>query len=81
MTLKIGPVVETTPVKLALVLSAEVHAALADYARVHAAAFGRDVPLADLAALMIERFLDSDAAFKRARKALRRSGTEREEST
>jgi hypothetical protein len=71
MSLKIGPVVERTPVKIAVCLPPDVHDALADYALLHAREFGRDIPLADLAALMIERFLKSDAAFRRARKSLR----------
>jgi hypothetical protein len=71
VSLKIGPVNERTSVRLGVSLPPEVHEALADYALVHAQEFGREIPLADLAALMIERFLQSDAAFKRARKSLR----------
>ena len=71
MSLKIGPVIDRAPVKLALSLPPAAHDALADYARIHAQEFGREIPLADLAALMIERFLKSDAAFRRARKSLR----------
>jgi hypothetical protein len=71
VSLKIGPVNERTSVRLGVSLPPEVHEALADYALVHAQEFGREIPLTDLAALMIERFLQSDAAFKRARKSLR----------
>lgn len=71
MTLKIGPIVERASVRLAVVLPPNTHDALTDYARIHAQAFGKELPLADLAALMIERFLQSDAAFRRARKSLR----------
>jgi hypothetical protein len=71
VSLKIGPVNERTSVRLGVSLPPEVHEALADYALIHAQAFGREISLADLAALMIERFLQSDAAFKRARKSLR----------
>ncbi len=70
MTLKIGPVTDRAAVKLAVMLRPDAHDALADYALVHAREFGREIPLADLAALMIERFLKSDAAFKRARKTI-----------
>ncbi len=70
MTLKIGPVADRPAVKLAVMLHPDAHDALADYALVHAREFGREIPMADLAALMIERFLKSDAAFKRARKTI-----------
>ncbi|MFZ5617217.1 MAG: DUF2274 domain-containing protein [Pseudomonadota bacterium] len=70
MSLKIGPVADRSAVKLAIMLHPDAHDALADYARIHAREFGREIPLADLAALMIERFLQSDAAFKRARKSI-----------
>ncbi len=71
MTLKIGPIVERASVRLAVVLPPNTHDALADYALIHAQAFGKELALGDLAALMIERFLKSDAAFRRARKSLR----------
>ncbi|MBY0423575.1 MAG: DUF2274 domain-containing protein [Parvularculaceae bacterium] len=70
MTLKIGPVMDRASVKLAVMLHPDAHDALADYAIIHAREFGREIPLAELAALMIERFLHSDAAFKRARKTI-----------
>ncbi len=70
MSLKIGPVVERPPIRLAIMLPPYAHDALADYALLHAREFGREIPLTDLVALMIERFLQSDAAFKRARKTI-----------
>lgn len=70
MSLKIGPVANRSPVKLSIALAPDIHDALADYARLHAQEFGRDIRLADLAALMIERFLKSDAGFRHARKSL-----------
>jgi hypothetical protein len=71
VSLKIGPIVDRAPVKLGVLLPPSTHDALADYARIHAQAFGKELPLGDLAALMIDRFLASDAAFRRARKSLR----------
>lgn len=76
MTLKIGPVTNRSAMKLGVTLPPEIHDALADYARIHAREFGREIPLANLAALMIERFLQSDAAFKRARKTIGESAKE-----
>lgn len=70
MSLKIGPVPDRMPVRLNVSLAPEVHAALSDYAAIHAREHGQEASLASLAALMIERVLTSDAAFKRARKSL-----------
>jgi hypothetical protein len=70
VTLKIGPILDRAPVRLAVVLPPNAHDALTDYARIHAQEFGREISLGDLAALMIDRFLQSDAAFRRARKSL-----------
>ncbi len=68
MNLKIGALPDRTPVKVAMSLPPDVHAALQDYAVIHAKEFGSETAVSDLAALMVERFLDSDAAFKRERK-------------
>ncbi len=75
MSLKIGPVVERAPIKLGVSLAPDVHDALADYALLHARAHGRELALADLAALMIEKFLETDAGFRRARKTFRQSSS------
>ena len=80
MSLKIGPVNERTSVKLGMSLPPEVHEALADYALIHAQEFGREIALAELAALMIERFLQSDAGFRRARKILTSTNSKGESS-
>lgn len=73
MRLKIGAIPDRTPVKLSLSLSPDVHDALQDYASIHEKEFGQGAQAAELAALMIERFLASDTQFKRARKSLRQS--------
>ena len=78
MTLKIGAIVERKPAKITLSLPPDVHAALQDYAAIHAREFGRKTPIGELAALMIEKFLDSDAAFRRARKTFRKNPSEKE---
>ena len=80
MSLKIGPVARRAPLKLTIALAPDIHDALADYARLHAREFGREIALAELAALMIERFLQSDAGFRRARKTLTRSSSSKEET-
>ncbi len=80
MSLKIGPVASRAPQKFTIALAPDIHDALADYARLHAREFGRDIALAELAALMIERFLRSDAGFRRARKTLTSSSSNKGET-
>lgn len=80
MSLKIGPVANRAPLKITIALAPDIHDALADYARLHAQEFGREVALAELAALMIERFLKSDAGFRRARKTLTNLSTSKGET-
>ncbi len=64
MSLKLGPIPDRTPVKLSLSLAPDVHEALVDYAAIHAREYGNDVKPGEVAGLMIERFLESDGAFK-----------------
>ncbi|HBK90921.1 MAG TPA: DUF2274 domain-containing protein [Parvularcula sp.] len=78
MNLKIGAIPERKAVRITLSLPPDVHEALGDYAAIHTAEFGRKTPVNDLAILMIERFLNSDAAFRRARKSLRQPPSEKE---
>jgi hypothetical protein len=78
MSLKLGPLPDRNPMKVAIVLSPEVYNALGDYAALHAKSYGKEAPLPDLAALMIEEFLKTDAAFKRARKAFEKQPSSKE---
>ncbi len=78
MSLKIGPIPDRAPAKLTLSLAPEFMAALADYAAIHAAEHGRDTSVAELAALMIEKFLETDAGFRRARKTLHQTAKAKE---
>ncbi|MEZ5897231.1 MAG: DUF2274 domain-containing protein [Parvularculaceae bacterium] len=78
MSLKIGAIPERKPVKISASLPPDVADALNDYAEIHAREFGRKTPIGELAALMIERFLNSDTAFKRARKSLRKPDSGKE---
>lgn len=75
MSLKLGPLPDRNPVKLSISLTPEVREALSDYATLHAKSYGKEAPLADLAALMIEEFLNCDTAFKRARKSLEKEAS------
>ncbi|WP_375207662.1 DUF2274 domain-containing protein [Hyphococcus sp.] len=78
MSLKIGAIPDRTPVKVTASLPPDVYEALQDYAAIHAREFGQEASPGDLAALMIERFLSSDAAFRRARKSLHQSSSKEE---
>lgn len=78
MSLKIGQIPDRTPVKLTLSLLPETHSALTDYAAIHARDHQSQTSAADLAALMIERFIAADAAFRRARKTLHQPKEARE---
>lgn len=73
--LKLGPVADDKPVKITLELPADLHRDLSDYAEVLAR--DTDQPTADptrLIAPMLERFMATDRAFAKARRAIRASG-------
>ena len=73
MTLKIGAIPDRKPKKVTALLPPDVHDAFQDYAAIHAQEVGAPAPVGELAGLMIASFLNSDTAFKRARKSLRNS--------
>ncbi|MEL7452036.1 MAG: DUF2274 domain-containing protein [Pseudomonadota bacterium] len=68
--LKIGPIANTTPVKLPISVSPDLQRDLGDYALIYQRTYGSEVKIADLIPLMLEAFLAGDIAFKRARKSL-----------
>ncbi|WP_375208138.1 DUF2274 domain-containing protein [Hyphococcus sp.] len=70
MSLKLGPIPERAPIKLNISLAPSVHEALVDYAALHERAYGAKASIPEVAALMIENFLESDRSFRRARKTL-----------
>lgn len=49
----------------------EIDAKLRDYAAVYEAAYGQSEPVEELIPYMLERFLDADPSFKKARRTLR----------
>ena len=66
--LKLGPIEDDTPVKLALELPAALHRDLVDYAKVLAAETGgKTVEPAKRVAPMLARFMATDRAFVRGR--------------
>ena len=67
--LKLGALVDDKPVKLTVELPAAVHGDLLAYAEVLAAETGRQIEPAKLIAPMLMRFMATDRAFLKARRA------------
>ena len=80
MSLKLGPIPKRAQVKLNISLAPSVHEALVDYAALHERAYGAKATIPEVAALMIENFLESDRSFRRARKALHQTAKAKETS-
>ncbi|RYD66599.1 MAG: DUF2274 domain-containing protein [Sphingomonadales bacterium] len=74
MDLKLARLPERTPVKIAISVSPDLAAALADYAAIYEKTYGHCEPVAELIPAMLSTFLESDRAFAKARKGL---GTDR----
>ena len=70
MPLRLPQLRDRTPVRMAIAVKPELHAALADYARVYAQTYERTEKPETLIPAMLETFLGNDAGFKRARRAL-----------
>lgn len=70
MALRLPELPDRTPAKLTILLNPDQLAALNDYAAIYEATYGKREPIEQLAPVMIETFLMSDPAFKRARKEL-----------
>ena len=70
MTLRLSKLPDRTPVKVTLALEPDLHSALNDYVALYAQTYGEATRIEELAPVMIETFLASDAGFKRARRAL-----------
>lgn len=69
-TLRLARLPDRTPVKLTLSIEPDLFSALGDYAALYQQSYGEAARIEDLAPVMIEAFLASDAGFKRARRAL-----------
>ncbi|PTD25491.1 DUF2274 domain-containing protein [Sphingomonas fennica] len=69
--LRLGPIVEEKPVKLTVELPGALFRMLGEYAREHARAtdLAEPLPPERLVAPMLERFMVTDRAFARRRKA------------
>ena len=67
--LELGPLADDKPVKVTIELSAAVHRDLVAYAQVLGRTSGQSVEPAKLIAPMVERFMATDRAFAKARRA------------
>ncbi len=65
--LKLPALPNRSPVKLSIHILPELAQALDDYARMYAAAYGREEPVTALVPAMLEAFLNSDRKFMRER--------------
>ncbi|KJS35342.1 MAG: protein involved in integration/excision of ICE Tn4371 family [Hyphomonas sp. BRH_c22] len=69
VNLKIGPLPDRTPQKLAILVDPALATELDDYARIHSEIHGVEVPASALVPLMLETFLASDTGFRKAKKS------------
>lgn len=70
MTLKLDKLPDREPAKITFTASAELKAALSDYAEIYRRTYGHKEGVADLIPFMLEAFMNADPGFKRARKEL-----------
>ncbi|WP_084399027.1 DUF2274 domain-containing protein [Henriciella aquimarina] len=70
MSLRLAKLPDRTPVKITISLDPDLAAALADYAAIYRQTYGVEEKPEALIPAMLEKFLGSDAGFKRARKTL-----------
>jgi len=70
MTLKLDKLPDRAAAKITFTASAELKAALNDYAEIYRRAYGQKEGVAELIPFMLEAFINADTGFKRARKEL-----------
>jgi len=68
--LKLGKLPDRTPVKIVLRVSPDLDRALRAYAELYRETYGETESVAELIPYMLERFLESDRGYAKARKAL-----------
>lgn len=69
-SLKIGPLPDTTPVKLTIAIDRQVNEDLELYARIYEETYKEKASVTALIPSMLQAFLASDTGFKKARKLL-----------
>ena len=68
--LKLDRLPDRTPVKLTVTVSPDLARALQDYAEVYRAAYGQREKVEKLIPFMLEKFIEGDRGFAKARKSL-----------
>lgn len=72
--LKLGAIPDDKPVRVTVTFTAAQYALLADYAAAHSAQFDRKVPPEKLVPHILERFIQTDRAFAKARRGIATAG-------
>jgi hypothetical protein len=72
--IKLDRLPNRTPVKMTITVSPELNDALKDYAEIYRRSYGQNESVAELIPFMLDAFIDADAGFRKARKALAASG-------
>ena len=67
--LKLAKLPDRTAAKITITVSAELNQALRDYAEVYQANYGSTESVPELIPFMLTTFIDSDAGFKKAKRA------------
>jgi len=65
--LKLAKLPDRKPVKLAILITPDLHQRLQDYAKLYAETYGQEEAITDLIPAMLSSFLDGDRSFARAR--------------
>lgn len=73
--IKLARLPDRTPIKLAIIVTPELHKALADYATLYNRTYAQSEPITELIPHMIAAFLASDRAFAKTRETLGGTGT------
>lgn len=68
--LKLDRLPDRTPVKMSVTLTPELAKSLQDYAEVYRSAYGQREKVEELVPFMLEKFIESDRGFAKARKVL-----------
>jgi len=66
--IKLPKLPDRTPVKITIILGADLHHALQGYADLYASTYGTPEQIVDLIPFMLEAFLRDDKAFMRSAK-------------
>jgi hypothetical protein len=69
--LKLAKLPDRTPVKLAIVVTPDLHQALTEYAEIYRETYGEAEKVTNLIPFMLRSFLDGDRGFARARQTAR----------